>query len=62
MSISLRLMKDSGKDFMKYAEDLCTVKTIPEFDLTCQWHFVRNMNEHKFEIDERFRQRLHEIC
>ena len=49
------MMDEAGANFngvknvlgQKFVDDKC---------ITCQWHFMRNMNEHKFEIDERFRQ------
>ena len=49
------MMDEAGANFngvknvlgQKFVDDKC---------ITCQLHFMRNMNEDKFEIDERFRQ------
>ena len=49
------MMDEAGANFngvknvlgQKFVDDKC---------ITCQWHLMRNMNKHKFEIDERFRQ------
>ena len=49
------MMDEAGANFngvknvlgQKFVDDKC---------ITCQWHFMRNMNKHKFEIDEKFRQ------
>ena len=49
------MMDEAGANFagvknvlgQKFVDDKC---------ITCQWHFMRNMQEHKFEIDEKFRE------
>ena len=48
------MMDEAGPNFVgmknvlgqKFVDDKC---------ITCQWHFMRNMNEHKFEIEEKYR-------
>ena len=48
------MMDEAGANFagvknvlgQKFVDDKC---------ITCQWHFMRNMNEHKFEIEENYR-------
>ena len=49
------MMDEAGANFagvknvlgQKFVDDKC---------ITCQWHFMRNMNEHKFEIAEEWRE------
>ena len=48
------MMDEAGANFAGIArvfgQDFVDKKCI-----TCQWHFLTNMHEHKFEIDEKFR-------
>ena len=49
------LMMDEAGANLAGVKNVLGQKFVDDKCITCQWHFMRNMNERKFEIEEKYR-------